>query len=83
MGVAADDGCAARALSVAEKSPVKWNRGTLSGHVPNFGLFVGVRFFCLARNKQNRAALSGTGRGLRAMAKSLSICLDFPPHVSN
>ena len=53
-----------------------------TSHVPNFDILFGVRFFCfgcsvllLSGNKQNLATLSGTGKGLKAMAKTLRIFL--------
>jgi hypothetical protein len=65
----------------ARQPAVKWNRRTLPSHVPNFGLFVGVRFSCFVRNKPNLATFSGTEKGVKAIPKTLRIFLvpkNFP-----
>jgi len=54
----------------------KRRRAWSNGAAPNLlSLFVGVRFFCFAWNKQNLATLSGTGRESKVMAKTLRIFL--------
>ena len=63
-------------MTISESAaPQKWSSRNFTSHVPNFGIFFGVLFSCFAWNKQNLAKLSGTGKGLKAIAKTLRIFL--------